>query len=86
MDDKKQAKKNRLDLEYHGESQKRNAMLILLTTGILGFIGIFVWLGKTSLFYYGAFIIILAATLGFLGYRKTTKRMKEILLEIEDIQ
>lgn len=40
--DKSELKKNRLDLEYHGEAQKANAFLILLTTGILAFIGTFI--------------------------------------------
>ena len=34
--------KNKLDLEYHTESQKFNSVLILLSTGLIGFIGNFI--------------------------------------------
>lgn len=82
---KAQLKKNKLDLEYHGEAQKANAFLILLTTGILAFIGTFIWLKDNELFYYGIFIIITVLIIGGLLYWKSSKRMKEILNEIENI-
>ena len=85
MDDKKQAKKNRLDLEYHGEAQKRNATLILLTTGTLGFIGTFIWLKEKNFLYLGVLIASVIIFFGVQNYRKITKRMKNILTEIENL-
>ena len=83
--DKKQFKKNRLDLEYHGEAQKVNAFLILLTTGILGFFGTFIWLREKGVFYYGILITIFIFVFGLSFYRKSSKRMKEILDEVEKL-
>lgn len=83
--DKKQLKKNRLDLEYHGESQKANAFLILLTTGILGFFGTFIWLMDNELIYYGIATTLVIMISGLLFYRKSSNRMREILDEIEEI-
>ena len=81
-----QLKKNRLDLEYHGEAQKINAFLILLTTGVLGFLASFIWLANTRVFYIGAIITFLILLTGFLLYLKTAKRMKTILIEIENLK
>ncbi|MBI5553998.1 MAG: hypothetical protein HY917_04650 [Candidatus Diapherotrites archaeon] len=36
---KTEIRKNRLDLQYQKQLQKYNALLIFITTGILGFIG-----------------------------------------------
>ena len=83
--DKEQLKKNRLDLEYHGESQKANAFLILLTTGILAFLGTFIWLNDNNAFYLGIPIALIVSFIGALFYRKSSKRMGEILNEIENV-
>lgn len=83
--DKLQLRKNRLDLEYHGELQKANALLILLTTGILAFAGTFIWLGNSRLFYVGFGITSTTAFVGGWFYHKSSNRMKEILEEIEKI-
>lgn len=83
--DKQQLRKNRLDLEYHGEAQKANAFLILLTTGILAFLGTFVWLNDSTLFGYGLMITAFVAAAGIILYLKSTTRMEEILNEIERI-
>lgn len=49
--DKKQIKKNKLDLEYNKNVQILNAVFIFLTTGILGFAGSFIFLeDKNKLF------------------------------------
>lgn len=82
--DKSQLKKNRLDLEYHGESQKANAWLLLLTTGVLSFLGTFIWL-EGRVFYYGCIIALIAFIIGGLFYFKCSQRMKQILEEIESI-
>ncbi len=84
--DKAQLKKNKLDLEYHGEAQKINAFLILLTTGSLAFLGTFVWLKESQLFFSGIGVILVVLILGWVFYNKSSKRMKEILDEIENIQ
>lgn len=83
--DKIQLKKNKLDLEYHGEAQKMNAFLILLTTGLIGFIASFIWLVNTKMFYTGVFLTFLILFIGLILYKKTSKRMKEILTEIEKL-
>lgn len=82
--DKQQLIKNRLDLEYHGEAQKTNAYLILLTTGILGFLGTFIWLKENKVF--GFVVTILILVIGGFLYKRSNDRMKEILEEIEKIQ
>ncbi len=83
--DKQQLRKNRLDLEYHGEAQKANAFLILVTTGILAFIGTFLWLTENKLFYVGIAITFIVSFMGGKLYRKSSKRMGEILNEIENV-
>ncbi len=84
--DKLQLQKNRLDLEYHGESQKANAFLILLTTGILGFLGTFLWLTERQLFLAGMMVTFIVIMVGILRYTKSSRRMKEILEEIGNIE
>ena len=81
--DKTQLRKNRLDLEYHGEAQKANAFLILATTGCLAFFGTFIWLDKTKFFAIGIIITISVLGLAYAFYRKTNQRMKQILIEVE---
>lgn len=84
--DKSQLYKNCLDLEFHGESQKANAFLILLTTGILGFLGTFLWLKEKQLFLIGILIASIVVALGILFYTKSSRRMKEIIGEIKEIE
>ncbi len=84
--EKAQLRKNRLDLEYHGETQKANALLILLTTGILGFLGTFVWLNNTLYFLYGIGATLILFSVGFVFYHKKLKRMRQILDEIEKLE
>ncbi|MFH1073422.1 MAG: hypothetical protein V1743_08395 [Nanoarchaeota archaeon] len=84
--DKAQLRKNRLDLEYHGESQKANAYLILLTTGLLTFIGTFIWLTSSVPFYFGISIALIVSFIGVMLYKSTHDRMETILEEIEKIQ
>lgn len=83
--DRRKLKKNRLDLEFQGEAQKANAFLILLTTGILAFLGTFIWLRDSRSFYLGIIITAIASITGWLFYNKSSKRMKEILDEIENL-
>ena len=74
--------KNRLDLEYHGEAQKANAFLVLLTTGILGFVGTFVWQASDVWFYFGIMTATIFFLVGLYLYIRSVKRMKEILDEV----
>lgn len=83
--DKKQLRKNRLDLEYHGEAQKANAFLILLTTGILAFMGTFIWLSESKFLAIGIIITLMVLSAGIYFYKESNQRMKEILNEIERI-
>lgn len=85
MIDKTEAKKNRLDLEFHAESQKSNAFLIFITTGILTFIGTFIWFKDSSSFIYGIVITLLIFIFSAIFYYRTISRMKEILSEIENL-
>ena len=84
--DKQHLLKNRLDLEYHGEAQKTNAFLILLTTGLLGFIGTFMWVKDNNIIYFGFLITITIFIFGLIFFIKSNRRMKEILEEKEKIQ
>ncbi len=84
--EKAQLRKNRLDLEYHGEAQKINAYLILLTTGMLGFLGNFIWLKDKQIFYIGIFITLFLLTAGLMLYRKSMRKMRKILDEIEQLE
>ncbi len=84
--EKQQLHKNRLDLEFHAETQKTNAYLILLTTGILGFAGTFIWLKDEKFFYFGIVVMLLVFGLGISLYQKSSQRMKQILDEIEQME
>lgn len=81
----KQIKKNKLDLEYHKYTQILNAVFIFLTTGILGFIGSFIFLGETNKLLLGIVISAIIIIIGFLIYRKVNKKLEEILREVEKI-
>ncbi len=83
---KKQLQKNVLDLEYHGEAQKINAYLILLTTGVVGFLGTFIWLRDEEMFYAGIIVTILLFVIGILLYRRSAQRMQEILREVQNLK
>lgn len=82
---KQQLKKNRMDLEFHGEAQKANAFLILLTTGLLGFVGTFIWLSNTDSFYLGLALTLIFSLIGGFFYMKSSRRMNDILKEIESM-
>ena len=84
--DKQELKKNKLDLEYHSESQKMNVILILLTTGLLSFLASFIWLLNKSYFIYGALLTVFISLISYIFYLRTTKRMNLILFRIENLQ
>jgi amino acid permease len=81
--DKKHLRKNVLDLRYHSESQKINAILVICSVGILAFIGTFIWYHERL--YYGMMISILIMLISFFFYKRTKKQMNKILSEIEEL-
>ena len=82
---KKELIKNKYDLEYHGESSKANVYLTLSTLGVSGFIGTFLFLKNNEGFILGLILTFIIFILGIIMYRKKSKRMTEILSEIENI-
>ncbi len=80
---KKQLKKNVLDLRYQFESQKINAILIICSVGILAFIGTFIWYRERLYFGLGISIIVILVSIFF--YIRTKRRMFTILENIENL-
>ena len=76
--------KNRLDLEYNHESHKANSFLAFMTTGLLGFIASFIWL-KESSFVVGFAIALFVIGISLVAYYNCSKRMKNILSQIENL-
>ena len=83
--EKLQLRKNRLDLEYHGQSQKANALLILITTGALGATITFIGFRESNLFYLSMIITLVVFVLGVVFYNKSSNKMERILDEIESL-
>jgi len=83
MNKKIQLKKNTLDLKYSFEVQKINAILIICSVGILAFIGTFIWY-KERLFF-GIAISLIVISTSIICYRLTKRKMKEILMQIENL-
>ena len=83
--DKQELKKNKLDLEYSSESQKMNSILVLLTTGVLGFVGSFIWLLNKNYFVYGIVLTFSILVVSYIFYKKVCKRMNSILIQIENL-
>ena len=79
--DKKQLRKNILDLKYHFESQKINAILIICSVGILAFIGTFIWYRERLFF--GISISVTIIVISTILYKKTRRNMEKILREVE---
>lgn len=82
--DRIRLKKNRLDLVYHRRSQHQNAVLILATTGLLTFVGTFLWNegDKTA----GFLITLFIFTVSALWYKKIDKDLHAISEEIEHLR
>ena len=83
--DQQELKKNKLDLEYNSESQKMNAILILLTTGLLSFLASFIWLLNKDYFIYGMLVTMFVLFISYLFYIRTVNKMKSILSQIENL-
>ena len=81
--DKKQIKKNVLDVRYQFESQKINAILIICSVGILAFIGTFIWYRERL--YFGIGISIMVVLISIFLYVRTKRKMQNILIDIENL-
>ena len=81
----KRTKKNKLDLEYHKYTQVLNAVFIFLTTGILGFIGSFIFLEEKNKLLLGISISVFILIVGIGIYKIVNKKLTEILKEVEKI-
>jgi len=82
---KKEIKKNKLDLEFHKNTQILNAVFIFLTTGILGFVGSFIFLEENNKILLGAGLSVVILVIGYWLYKKINKRLREILDKIENL-
>ena len=84
MDRKIQIEKNVLDLEYHRQSQLINAIVIFGTTGLISFIGTFIW--KRELLFQGALIAAFVVAVCFLSYRNLDNNLKKISEKLENLK
>ena len=84
MDKRTQIQKNILDLNYHRQTQLLNAVVILGTTGLLSFLGTFIW--KRELLLQGALIAAVIVTVCSLAYRTINANMKNILGKMEKLK
>lgn len=82
---KKAIKKNKLDLEYHKYIQIFNSFYILLTTGVLGFIGSFIFLDEGNKLFIGFGISALVVIIGIISIKRINKKLELILNEINDL-
>ena len=80
-----QIKKNKWDLEYNKNTQILNAVFIFLTTGILGFIGSFIFLEDKNKLTTGLVISAIIILIGYAFYKKINKKLDSIIKEIEDL-
>ncbi len=83
--DRKQLKKNKLDLEYHKYSQILNSLLIFSTTGLLAFLGSFVFLENKNKLALGLSISAIMLIIAIGTYKKINKKLESIIAEIENL-
>lgn len=84
--DKRQLEKNKLDLEYHKYTQILNAILIFATTGLLGFIGSFIFLvEEVGRLFIGLSISIIVLVFSYGLYRKIDKKLQDISKKMDKI-
>jgi len=81
----KQIKKNKLDLEYNKYTQILNAVFIFLTTGILGFIGSFIFIENRDKLFLGIGISVFVLIIGYVIYKRTDNKLRSIIREVEKI-
>jgi len=76
-------KKNKLDLEYQKHIQILNGLIIFGTTGLLSFIGTFIW--NKELLLQGATIATIIIVISFCGLYIIHKKLRYIEREIEKL-
>ncbi|MBS3154908.1 hypothetical protein J4404_00225 [Candidatus Woesearchaeota archaeon] len=81
--DKKDIKKNILDLEYKKYLQMLNISLILGTTGLIPFLISFVWYKDRVIF--GLSITAAIMALAYIWYKITEEKLEEISKKIEEL-
>ncbi len=73
--------KNCLDLEYKRQLQIMNALIILMTTGAVTFIGTFIW--KRDLLLMGSFLTMGILMICFFTYQRVNNNLQEITEAIQ---
>lgn len=80
-----QIKKNKLDLEYHKYSQMLNAVFILLTTGVLGFLGSLIILNDKNKLFLGLGISAFVFIIGLSLLMRINDKLNEILNKTDNL-
>jgi len=76
--DKGQLRKNKLDLEYNKYIQMLNGIFIFATTGLLGFIGSFIWTDNSKKLLIGTSASALVVIASLLFYKKINYKLENI--------
>ncbi len=84
MDRRTLIEKNRLDLAYHRNAQLVNAILIFGTTGVLTFVGTFIW--KPELLKEGLLVTIIILVVAFILYTKLDAKLKSISEQMDKLK
>ncbi|HLC55305.1 MAG TPA: hypothetical protein VJJ75_02095 [Candidatus Nanoarchaeia archaeon] len=81
---KTEIEKNCLDLEYKKQLQIMNAVIILATTGIISFIGTFIW--NKDLLLLGAAISFAILVVCRIIYANINRKLQEIAESIRSLK
>jgi len=81
--DKKGLEKNVLDLRFNLQSQLMNVSLIMLTGGLLAFLGTFVWY-KERIFF-GIAISVIITLISLITYFSSKRNIEGIFKEIRNL-
>ena len=80
---KEKLQKNVLDLAYHRQLSHLNAVLLLVTIGILSFIGTFIW--KREFLTQGFILTVVILLVSYIFYKRIDKKIKEISNQIKKL-
>ncbi len=80
---KSKFEKNRLDLAYRKQLTYLNAIVLLATTGILSFIGTFIW--NKDYLIYGFLLMIIIWVIAYFFFKKIDKNIKNISGKIKNL-
>ena len=80
--EKIQIEKNKLDLEFSRYSQLLKGVFIFATTGLIGFIGSFVWSEDLDKLLIGVFISVIIMVGSFTYYKKINYKLDKISEQI----